>query len=260
MLMKSTTGHCLLILLLILGLFFLLAGTLQAQEEKDYFFQKLNTSNGLSSNYIQSVFQDSRGYIWIGTPNGLNRYDGKNIKVYHHDAANPRSLPREDVRRIVEDKEGNLWIGADFGLMEFNPLTEEFKIYRHEPGNPKSLNDDHLPVPFVDSKNNLWVGTEKGLHLFNRSMKTFESFLPVSPDSIKKDRWAAIITPYAEDQDHNIWCGGYKGIFRFEPVLHEWKYFPFQNPESGWVYGMFIDHQGRLWIVDPTEGLRLFHP
>ncbi len=252
--MKPATRYRWITLLLLL---LLLANNLRAQEDKDYFFQKLSTSNGLSSNYIQSVFQDSRGYIWIGTANGLNRYDGKNIKVYHHDAANPRSLPREDVRRIVEDKDGTLWIGADFGLMEFNPLTEEFKIYRHEPGNPW---DDHIPQPFIDSKNNLWVGTEKGLHLFNRSMKTFECFLPVSPDSIKKNRWAAIITPYAEDKDHNIWCGGNKGIFRFVPGLHEWTYFPFQNPESGWVYGMLIDHQGRLWIVDQTEGLRLFHP
>jgi ligand-binding sensor domain-containing protein len=245
---------------LTLILFFLFFNTGQAQENKDYFFQKLNTFNGLSSNLIQCIFRDSRGFVWIGTPNGLNRYDGKKIKIYHHEANNIHSLPREDVRQITEDKNGTLWIGADYGLMEFNPITEQFNLYQHQADIPNSLSGDHIPVPFVDSKNNLWIGTEKGLQLFDRRLRTFETLLPAPSDSINKNDWLGWTGIITEDKDHKIWCTGVKGLFRFDEVSRSMKLFPFQDKLNRHISSILIDHQGNFWVECWSGGLYLFHP
>ena len=164
--MKSVTCNSWFKVLLTFFVSGLLLNTSLAQQKEDYFFQKLTTFNGLSSNLIQCIFRDSRGYVWIGTANGLNRYDGKNIKVYHHNPNDSASLPRETVRSIVEDKNGILWMGADYGLIEFNPVSEQFKLHLHQAGNPNSLSDDHIPYPYIDSKNNLWVGYRERVTAF----------------------------------------------------------------------------------------------
>ncbi|MEI7726936.1 MAG: two-component regulator propeller domain-containing protein, partial [Bacteroidota bacterium] len=255
--MKPTPRYCWFTLLLLLTF---QVNTLRAQEEKDYFFQKLTTVNGLSSNLIHCVFRDSRGYVWIGTSNGLNRYDGKNIKIYHHNAADPQSLPRESIRVITEDKEGHLWMGADYGLVEFDPLTEQFHLYRNEEGNRRSLGKDHIPCPFIDSQNNLWVGTEEGLKLFDPKSHEFETFLPFPPDSIKKNPDLGLTWALAEDKFHNLWCTGIRGINKFNPKKRVWQSFPFQNEKSGAATSVIIDHDGNFWITRYNGGLMLFHP
>jgi ligand-binding sensor domain-containing protein len=234
-------------------------GITEAQETGDFFFQNLTTAKGLSSNFVQCIFRDSRGFLWIGTNNGLNRYDGQQIRVYHHDPENPFSLPRESIRRITEDQNGNLWLGADYGLIEFNPVTEKFNIYRHEAGNLKSLNNDHIPVPFIDSRNNLWVGTEAGLQLFDRQHHTFETFLPVSPDSVRKNPslgWTGII---AEDQEHNIWCTGVEGLLRFDSIKRTLITYPFPDKKFGNISYLFIDHDNNFWVALWVGGFTLFH-
>ena len=238
----------------------LLINKTQAQQNRDFFFQKLTTFNGLSSNYIQCIFRDSRGYLWIGTPNGLNRYDGRNIKVYHHEANNPHSLPRESIRQITEDKNGILWLGADFGLIEFNPLNEKFNLYRHEAGNSKSLCEDHIPVPFVDSRNNLWIGTGKGLQFFNPRLHSFESFQPATSGSKTKNSWTGWTGIFTEDKYHNIWCTCSKGLLRFDEFNRSMKLFPLQNKLNFTISNILIDHQGNFWVVLWSGGLYLFHP
>jgi len=245
---------------LTLILFVLLLNSTRAQQNRDFFFQKLTTFNGLSSNNIQCIFRDSRGYVWIGTPNGLNRYDGKNIKVYHHDANNSHSLPRESIRQITEDKKGILWLGADYGLIEFNPFTDQFKLYRHEAGNTKSLSEDHIPVPFIDSKNNLWIATEKGMQLFNPRLHAIESFQSATSGSIKKNGWSGWTGIVIEDKDHNIWCSSAKGLLRFDKVNRIVKLFPLQDKFNRHISSILIDQKGNFWVGCWSGGLYLFHP
>jgi ligand-binding sensor domain-containing protein/two-component sensor histidine kinase len=258
--MKPVTYNSWLIALVTFFVFGLLLNTSLAQQKEDYFFQKLTTFNGLSSNLIQCIFRDSRGYVWIGTANGLNRYDGKNIKVYHHNPNDSASLPRETIRSIVEDKNGILWMGADYGLIEFNPVSEQFKLHLHQPGNPNSLSDDHIPNPYIDSKNNLWVGTGKGLQLFDRKHKTFETFLAAHPDSINKNPSLGWTGNIAEDKEHNIWCTGNNEILKFDAIRRSLKLFPYQNNSYGWITNIFIDHEGNFWLGHWSGGLTLFHP
>jgi ligand-binding sensor domain-containing protein/two-component sensor histidine kinase len=198
--------------------------------------------------------------VWIGTTNGLNRYDSKNIKVYHHNPNDSFSLPRETIISIVEDKNGILWIGSDYGLIEFNPVSEKFKLHLHQPGNPNSLSDDHVPNPFIDSKNNLWVGTGEGLQLFDWKHKTFETFLATHPDSMNINPSLGWTGNIVEDKEHNIWLTGNNEILKFDAIRRSLKLFPYQNNPFSWIVNCFIDHDGNFWLGHLSGGLTLFHP
>ncbi|MCB1602903.1 MAG: hypothetical protein KDI66_23000, partial [Xanthomonadales bacterium] len=123
-------------------------------------FEHLNIEDGLSQNAGLAIFQDSRGYLWIGTQDGLNRFDGYSFKIYKHDPNDPNSLSHNSILSITEDKDGNLWIGTwSGGLNCFDPATETFTQYLSNPEDASSLSDGTVTSLRVDSNGSLWVGT-----------------------------------------------------------------------------------------------------
>jgi ligand-binding sensor domain-containing protein len=80
-------------------------------------FEHFTSENGLSENVVYAVFQDSKGYLWIGTHDGLNRYDGCGFKKFRHDPADSNSLPDNTIKSICEDGQGNIWLATNGGLM-----------------------------------------------------------------------------------------------------------------------------------------------
>jgi len=133
------------------------------------YFKHLSIEDGLSGNIIISIVEDSYGFIWIATPNGLNRYDGYKITVFYNTPGDEGSLPDNDVSAFAVDKSGNLWIGTKKGLCRFNYETEKFEKYMQN--GTAELNC--ITSLFVDSKDRLWIGTEFGLYQFNRKDKNF---------------------------------------------------------------------------------------
>jgi signal transduction histidine kinase/streptogramin lyase len=91
-------------------------------------FEHFTTANGLSENFVYAVFQDSKGFLWIGTHEGLNRYDGYGFKKFRHDPADSNSLPDNTINDICEDGDGNLWLATNTGLCRFDPLQNSFKV------------------------------------------------------------------------------------------------------------------------------------
>ena len=108
------------------------------------------------------MLQDRRGFIWIGTYNGLNRYDGYRFKTYKPDPKNPNSLGGLFVSALFEDRSGILWIGTDQGLNRFDPATERFTHFRADPNNPNGLSGfpEHITQ---DRDGMLWLATHNGL-------------------------------------------------------------------------------------------------
>lgn len=232
----------------------------RSQEAGNCFFQHLSTSNGLSSNSVQCIFQDSRGYIWIGTQNGLNRYDGKHITVYHCDPENPAALPRESIRGITEDQDGILWLSADYGVIEFNPVTEKFCLFKHDEKNPGSLPGDHVPNLAIDSHNNLWVGSGLSLNLFNRTSRTFKPCFPLSPEMIKKKPVLAPVGTIHEDNEHNFWIGYEGGVYKFGLDNKQWSLFPYSAKKNTGLIDILIDHNNTIWSLWWDMTLAVFHP
>ena len=94
--------------------------------------------------------QDRAGFMWFGTNNGLNRYDGYNIVAYRNDPANPHSLSGNFVEDLYEDRSGTLWVGTRSGLNAFDRRTERFTRYRHDPADPHSLSDNTVIAIYED--------------------------------------------------------------------------------------------------------------
>ena len=125
-------------------------------------FHRISYDDGLSNNTVNCIRKSSKGFLWVGTLLGLNRYDGFRIRSYFNDPANPLSLPDNNVMEIYEDADGMLWVNTPKGYCVFNPATETFErdivgwMERHGmKGRPRSVH--------VDRRGNLWIATEDKL-------------------------------------------------------------------------------------------------
>ena len=150
--------------------------TLQAAEE-NVRFQRISLEQGLSQEMVQSIFQDSQGFIWFGTQEGLNRYDGYQFKVFTHDSADASSIAGNFIYDIKEDATGKLWIGLSAnGVSVYDRDSETFSHYKHNPEQAGSLVNNNIRSILVDDFANVWLGTEAGLSLFDRTTESFKSF------------------------------------------------------------------------------------
>ncbi|MGB8983588.1 MAG: two-component regulator propeller domain-containing protein, partial [Anaerolineales bacterium] len=130
-------------------------------------FDHIGIEQGLSQSSVRVIFQDSRGFLWFGTEDGLNRYDGYTFKIYKPDPDVPNSLSDRLITSIVEDRDGYIWVGTRLGgLNRYDPRTEEFRHFLHNDANPSSLSDNHINVLYLDRNDQLWVGTTSGLDMF----------------------------------------------------------------------------------------------
>ena len=128
-------------------------------------FQSLTVKNGISNNYITKILQDSRGYIWIGTADGLNRYDGSGVKIYNYDYEEEKSLNSTYITALAEDCNGNMWVGTDGGLSIINMKTNE--VTRIGDNSDYSISNYHVTSIFKDNNNTMWVGTANGLNRYD---------------------------------------------------------------------------------------------
>lgn len=169
-------------------------------------FDHITIEDGLSQSSVRVIFQDSRGFLWFGTEDGLNRYDGYTFKVYKPDPDVANSLSDRWITSIVEDKEGFLWIGTRLGgLNRYDPRTEQFIHFLYDDEKLSSLNNNHINVLYLDKNDNLWIGTPRGIDLFDRATNRFihKGFNPLQRwDASKKN-----ITAIYEDSIGRFWIG-----------------------------------------------------
>src|ERR1700744_1004864 len=126
-------------------------------------FVHLGTAQGLSHSNVICTIQDSRGFMWFGTREGLDRYDGYTFIVYKNKAGDDNSLANNLVQGIVEDAQGYLWIGTwGGGVDRFDRRTEQWVHFKHNPADPHSLASNVVLCLLLDSQGHLWVGTDDG--------------------------------------------------------------------------------------------------
>jgi PAS domain S-box-containing protein len=228
-------------------------------------FEHLSIENGLSQNAGLDIFQDSRGYLWIGTQDGLNRYDGYSFKIYKHDPDDPKSLSHNSILTIAEDGSGALWIGTwGGGLNRYNPVTEQFTRYLHDASDPGSISNNTVTSILQDLRGNLWVGTLAGLNRFDPTTSTFEHFVKDSenPQSLSSDAISVIF----EDSNRQLWIGtgAYgiegSGLNRFDPTLGKALRYQYDesDPEglsSNNISSIYEADDGTFWIT--TGGFSL---
>lgn len=270
------------IVLALLILFGVPAGRLQAQSPTDsppstpLRFAHLSLEEGLSQSAVLAIWQDSQGFMWFGTQDGLNRYDGYTFTVFRYEPENPNSLSHSAVISIFEDSAGMLWLGTwGGGLNRYDPRTGQFTRYRHDPANPTSLSHDLVAAITEDSHGNLWLGTMGGgLNRLNRATGQFEQFRhdAANPASLSSDYVSVIF----EDADGMLWVGtgGFNvegaGLNRLDPATGQFTHYQFEpdNPKSlsgNTISAIQQDKTGMLWIGTggfglPGHGLNRFDP
>ena len=196
--------------------------------QPDLRFKRFNQTDGLSNPRVFTIFQDSKEFIWIGTRDGLNRYDGYEFKVYRNDPADSTSLSNNWIRSIAEDSIGNLWI-ATFGggLNYYERSTGHFEHFRHDPNDSLSLSDDRVNVVYFDRANTLWVGTERGglCRMKREKRGDFDRFMHVAGDTTTLP--SNIVYSIHEDKNGTLWIGGI-GFCRMNTTTFKVQRFDFR--------------------------------
>ncbi|ADB36973.1 sensor histidine kinase [Spirosoma linguale] len=221
-------------------------------------FTFLTTNQGLSQNNVTCILRDRKGFMWFGTRDGLNKFDGYTFTVYRNDPVKPTSLSNSYVHALVEDKQGRLWIGTDNGgLSLFDPVSETFINYTHTPGRPSSLAHNKVVAIAQDTSGNLWVGTGGGgLDRFDIRQKIFTHFVhqPGQTGSLSHNEVSSVLI----DRRGIVWVGTLGGgLNRLDPSTSTFTHFV-HNPQNAHslsqnrVTACLEDSRGRFWVA--TEG------
>ena len=215
-------------------------------------FKRLTAEDVLSGDHTRNVVQDQRGVMWIGTLNGLNRFDGTSVKLYRNDPDNPNSLSNNVARALVVDQSGVLWIGTwGGGLNQYDSETDTFIRYQQDPGDPRSLSHNIVRAAYEDHSGTIWVGTMTGLNKLDRGSGQFTRYQhdPDVPNSLSDN----VIWSIFEDSAGVLWVGTENGLNRFDPKTEQftrYRYDP-DDPASlsdNSVRSVFEDRSGNLWV------------
>lgn len=172
-------------------------------------FEKLSQKNGLSNNVVKSIFQDKRGFMWFGSINGLNRFDGKDFVVFNHKTNDNNSISNDFINCITEDENQNLWIGTAKGLNKYSPKNRAFYNFGNNPDNQKVFSEDYITCLKIVSDRKIWIGTRnRGILRYNIELKKLTSVL------LNNKPISYSINYICEDINKNIWVGTSEGLYR----------------------------------------------
>ncbi|WP_109830638.1 hybrid sensor histidine kinase/response regulator transcription factor [Reichenbachiella versicolor] len=238
-------------------------------------FSHLTQSDGLSSSDVTCFMQDSHGFLWIGTVDGLNRYDGYQVQTYRNEFENPKSLPDNSITCLYTDRFGQLWIGTENnGLSRYERETNTFHNYHFDIYDAHSINFDYVTSITEDSRGDLWVATMMGLNKFCRQEEKFERFLyqrilkitPKTvayagqinwPESLRAALTELVDTVFIDEH----WFGQYlkehvtdRDTFDFHQIISACEVGNFGQA----IRVLKADQRGGLWIGTEQDGLLYF--
>ena len=227
-------------------------------------FAHLGADEGLSQGTVSAILQDAHGFIWIGTQDGLDRYDGYSFIHYSQQPTPRGSLPRNYIRALAQDRAGTLWIGTDGGgLATREPNTGQIGARRLLGNVPITSPTERIRAMHVDRADRVWIGTaDAGLIVVDQSHGTVRRFRFDSRDeaTLSDDAVRAIV----EDQRGAIWVGTSKGLDRIDPETGHVNRHPSRTnpnvaaaPEGMDVTSLMEDSEGVLWVGTTSGLLRL---
>jgi len=185
-------------------------------------FSHINSLQGLSNNTIEAIYQDKRKFIWFGTRDGLNRYDGYQITVFKNSATDVNTISDNYIRCMFEDCRHNLWVGTSNGLNRFNAFKNTFTRYKHSTANNQSISNNIVNCIYSDKKGNLWIGTADGcLNKYDTANNNFGHFYYDS--GMAKSEESRQINYLYEDSHNNLWAGTGSGLKIFNRVNNTFR-------------------------------------
>lgn len=235
-------------------------------------FSHLTPDDGLVSNRVFSIFQDSDDFLWFGTQDGLVHYDGYNFRTYQHEANHDSTLVSSYIQVIYEDRRGEMWIGTAEGLDRFDPVQERAFHYPDTTLGTTAESGMSVWAIHEDQRGRLWVGTDQGLRVYDPSRERFFQYQRErdNPASLSRNRVFCIF----EDSRGSIWVGTANGLnrvvdaytddvdesgrpaLRFERFMHDLS--DSLSISHNRIMSIFEDQAGVLWIGTWGGGLNRF--
>ena len=212
-------------------------------------FQHLSMEQGLSQSRLYAITQDKYGLIWIGTDDGLNRFDGYKVEVYRQERGNKNSLPNNVVRCLFTDSQGIVWIGTEIGLAYYDYQSNSFQSFFYNNKEEYSLPSNWISVINEDAHGILWIGTRSGLCSFDKKTKRFQRF-------VHDDHSNSISGNYINDIEFSpegkMWITTSNGLNCLDLATKMFTSFFHDPNDSGTLSGnnlskMDIDKFGNLW-------------
>jgi len=233
--------------IVLLLLFLVFFSTLKSQP---FSFQHYSVEQGLSQSVVKCIFQDSEGFIWIGTQDGLNCFDGYQFKKYMNNPLDTNSIADNWIYSIAQTSDGYLWIGTRNGLQRFDKRSEKFTQYKRLENN-KGLYSNTVYGVAVSRNNEIIVNTPPAISFFNPKTNTFRHFIN---EKIEYD--GAIIDeklPIIEASNNSIWLATTRGVSSFHIPTQTFKTYKYEsyNPNSlphSYISDIEEDTDGNIWI------------
>ncbi len=224
-------------------------------QQSDLNFVNFSSENGLSSNTVTTILKDKYGYMWFGTDDGLNKFDGINFSVYRHKQSDTLSIGANSILAMHEDRSGNLWVGTNATLSLYDRKKDCFINYRFTVNNT-------VRTIFRDHSGKLWIGSYIGLFTFDpQTGKTTRYNAAGKPGQLVSN----VITCILEDSRHRIWIGGNSGLYLYQRSTNDFRHFAHNPADSlslpdNSIKAITEDHNGNLWIGSEDGGLSTLLP
>ena len=227
-------------------------------------FQRISLEDGLSQSFVYAIAQDRNGYLWFGTQEGLNRFDGHEFTVFAHDPGNSSSLADETVRTLLVDRSGTLWVGTDDGgLSRYDATRRTFTSYQHDASDSSYIASDRVRVIYVDRSGLLWIGTDgRGLDRFDPATGTFAHFPhdPAAPGSLA----GAHVWDILQRNDGSLWVATDRGLSRFNAETSSFTNYTHDPDDMTSISDnrlrvLYEDSDNTLWVGGTSGGLNRYH-
>jgi ligand-binding sensor domain-containing protein/serine/threonine protein kinase len=221
-------------------------------------FRRIGVEDGLSQASARVALQDRQGVMWVGTQEGLNRYDGYEFTVFQPQPNDPESLSHPEVRALFEDRAGLLWVGTRGGLNRFDRVTGRFVRYEADARDPTSLSHNDVRVIREDAGGALWIGTEDGLNRFDTERQVFERFRHEESDPASLG--SNLVLTIEHTRDGALWIGTAGGLYRRKAGSSDFVRYVHDAAQPGTpgltdVRALHEDRSGALWIGSSDMGL-----
>jgi len=214
-------------------------------------FEHFSVDQGMSSPAVSCILQDHEGYLWFGTFNSVEKYDGYSFISYKNETADTTSLNNGYVETIYEDHFGNIWVGTSEGLDKLNRTSGKFSHFIPDHQKIKKEGENHITAICEDKNGQIWVGSRGGLNVLNQSTGKFLHFNYDNYNPLRSFNYT--INAIHEDRDGDLWIGTGAGLDKFDTKHNKFTHFWFDQKNQSdwtnlWVNTIFEDKSGILWL------------
>lgn len=222
--------------------------TLQVAAQEEINFTAITTRNGLSSNTINTILKDRFGLMWLGTDDGLDRFDGTNYTVYRNDPSNPSSLKSNEILSLHEDKAGNLWVGTSGGSLSLYNRKKDAFINFPSGNGENAISNNVINNITSDYRGNLWLAHYNGVSILDPKTRIASNLRP-SSGALTTNTCLFLF----EDSKHFMWIGSNQGVFRYDPQTKSLLQFQHNSLDPSSLADNNVttikeDKNGNIWV------------